>query len=127
VVASDFAGDSMALWTQNGSSGRTLVFGRDISATGTLGPITYLGVGARLAVTFDDNGDGARRLAVARPYHRPQRRIRAQDLPIRQVRDQDPAVLQRASRRHRLNPVGHFALIWQQSSAPWPVQARFGP
>jgi hypothetical protein len=58
VVASDFAGDSMALWTQDGSSGRTLVFGRRISANGTLGPITYLGVGATPAVTFDDNGDG---------------------------------------------------------------------
>jgi len=58
VVAGDFAGDSMALWTQDGSSGRTLVFGRRISATGTLGPITYLGVGETPAVTFDDNGDG---------------------------------------------------------------------
>jgi len=71
VVASDFAGDSMSLWTQDGSSGRTLVFGRRISATGTLGPITYLGVGETPAVTFDDNGDGLAAWQSPGPINRP--------------------------------------------------------
>jgi len=127
VVASDFAGDSMALWTQNGSSGRTLVFGRDISATGTLGPITYLGVGARLAVTFDDNGDGARRLAVARPYHRPQRRLRRRISRSGGFGPKTPLSSNGLRADIASTPWGHFAVIWQQSTAPWPVQARFGP
>jgi hypothetical protein len=26
-----------------------------------------------------------------------------------------------------VSPAGKLAVIWEQSSIPWPVQARFGP
>jgi len=47
--------------------------------------------------------------------------------PIRRVRAQDLAVLRRALRQHRHPPVGDISVAWQQSTARWPIQARFGP
>jgi hypothetical protein len=129
VVASDFAGDSMALWTQDGSSGGTLVFGRRISGSGTLGPITYLGVGATPAVTFDDNGDGLAAWqspgSITVPNAVYGRRI------SRSGRF-GPQILLSSNGRfaHTATTAwGHFAVIWAQSTGPgpWPIQARFGP
>ena len=58
VVATDFAGDSMVLWSHWTSTAQTNIFGLRISRTGSLGPITRLGTGDRPAIAIDDNGAG---------------------------------------------------------------------
>jgi hypothetical protein len=127
TVASDFAGNSMAVWAQYSSSGQTLVFGRRISAAGTLGPITYLGAGDSPAVTADDYGDGLAVWQSPGPstvlnklYGR--KISRAGGFGPKFLLSSDGRFARAAS-----TPWGHFAVIWQQSTASWPVQARFGP
>jgi len=127
AVASDFAGNSVAAWSQYGKSGQTLMFGRRISATGTLGPITHLGAGDAPAVTVDDHGDG---LAV---WQSPGPSTGPDKLYGRRISRSGgfgPTILLSPNGRftHAAStPGGRFAVIWQQSTIPWPVQARFGP
>jgi hypothetical protein len=127
TVASDFAGDSMAVWSQHASSGQTLVFGRRISATATLGPITYLGVGDSPAVTVDDQGDGLAAWQSPGPYTVPNK---VYGRKISRSGGFGPKILLSSNGEFTgtaSTPWGHFAVIWEQSTAPWPVQARFGP
>jgi hypothetical protein len=58
ALATDLAGDSVAVWSQWTSTGQTVVYGRRVSATGTLGSITRLGTGDRPAVAVDGDGNG---------------------------------------------------------------------
>ena len=127
TVASDIAGNSMAAWSQHGSTGQTLVFGRRIPATGTPGRITYLGVGDSPAVTVDDHGDGLAVWQSPGPY------TVLNKLYGRKIARSGgfgPKILLSPNGRfaHAAStPWGHLAVIWQQSTIPWPVQARFGP
>lgn len=46
------------MWSQTTSTGQTVVYGHRVSATGSLGTITRLGIGDRPAVAVDDDGNG---------------------------------------------------------------------
>lgn len=122
AVATDLAGDSMVVWSQWINTTQTAVFGRRISATGSLGPITPLGPGDRPAVSVDDDGGGLAIWQSPGPsfhtsvYARRISRSGAFGPLIRLTSDGQTA--QAAS-----SPQGQFSVIWQQTG----IRARFGP
>jgi hypothetical protein len=126
ALATDLQGDSILLWSQRTSATQTNVFGRRISRTGRLGAITRLGVGDRPAVAVDDDGNG---LAVWQspgpPYDATKvfaRKISRSGVFRPRVRlSSDGRVVRTAS-----SPKGRFSVIWQQSSYPYRIHARFG-
>jgi hypothetical protein len=125
VVWEYTAGDSMVVWSQGNST--PAVFGRGVSRTGSLGPLTRLGLGDQPAVTIDDVGHGLvvwqslpDSNQVTKVYARPFSRTGRFGLRTRLSSDGDSA--DAAS-----SPSGHFSVIWDQSSIPWPIRARFGP
>lgn len=127
VVATDFAGDSMVLWSQWTSTTQTAVFGRRISRTGSLGPIIRLGTGDRPAIAVDDDGAGlavwqglSDSMSVSKVYAR---RFSSSGSfgPLRTL-SSDGRVVRVAS-----SPLGRFSVIWQQSSYPYTIRGRFGP
>jgi hypothetical protein len=127
ALATDLAGDSMAVWSQWTTSGQTVVYGRRISATGTLGSIAQLGAGDRPAVAVDDDGNG---LAV---WQSPgatsdQTRVDARTISrsgafgTKVEVSSDGRVARTAA-----SPSGRFSVIWQQSTWPYPIRVRLGP
>ncbi len=127
ALSTDFAGASTVVWGQWTSQGKTAVYGRRISSTGSLGPIRYLGVGDRPAVTLDDAGAGlaawqtpGANTGVSKVYGR--RISKSGSFGSLAELSSDGGVVRVAS-----SPLGHFSMIWQQRSAPWRIRARFGP
>ena len=127
AVASDFAGDAVAVWSQYNSSRQTAAFGRRISRTGTLGPTTYLGMGDFPAVTVDDHGSGLSVWQAPGPDTVPNKLYGRK---ISRSGGFGPKILVSSDGRFARaasTPQGQLSVIWQQGSASWPIQARFGP
>jgi hypothetical protein len=127
ALATDLAGDSMAVWSQWTSTGQTVVYGRRVSATGTLGSITRLGTGDRPAVAVDDDGNG---LAVWQSPTATSDQTKADARTIsRSGAFGTTTEVSSDGRvpRTAVSPLGRFTVIWQQSTAPYRIRARLGP
>jgi hypothetical protein len=135
AVATDAVGDSIVAWTRYNSSTQTEVaFGRRVPLAGALGPVVWLGTGYAPQITIDPAGAGlvawqstplplpgsigyglthiyARRFAAASGTFARQFTLTA---------DGDSVRLGESK-------TGRIAAIWQQSTLPWPIRARFGP
>ena len=127
TLATDGTGDSVFAWTSYLNAARPTVLGRRVSRTGALGGVVKLGFGQLPAITVDPAGAGLvawqsmpsssqiTRL-YARPFAATTGKFRAQ---FTLSADGDHVRLAGSW-------AGKFAAIWQQSSAAWPIRARFG-
>lgn len=127
ALATDLNGTSVVLWSRWTSPYQSDVYGRQMSPTGALGPVSHLGVGDRPALTLDDDGKG---LAV---WQSPGPSGVASKVYARKIWNSggfgtkvevssDGGVVRTAS-----SPWGRFTVIWQQRSYPYQIQARLGP
>jgi hypothetical protein len=135
AVATDAVGDSIVAWTRyNRSTQSEVAFGRRVSLAGALGSVVRLGIGYAPAITIDPAGAGlvawqstplplpgstgnglthiyARRFAVASGSFARQFTLTADGRSVHLGESK----------------TGKIAAIWQQSTLPWPIRARFGP
>lgn len=127
TVASDLQGDSMFVWTRWNSDGRTELFGRRLSRTGSLGTSTRLGYYDRPDLVLDDDGDG---LVVSHfpssPYDATKvsaRRVsRSGTFGASKTLTSDGRVPQVDS-----SPTGRFTVVWQQETMPYQIHVTTGP
>ncbi|MEV0373133.1 hypothetical protein AB0I10_25470 [Streptomyces sp. NPDC050636] len=126
-LATDLDGDSMLVWTRWNSSSRLEMLGRQLSAGGTRGTTTVLGLNDRPDIALDDDGDG---MLV---YQTPSSPYSAQQVGARLISrsgsfgssktlTSDGRVPQVDAR-----PSYRFTALWQQVSYPYSINAVAGP
>ncbi len=135
AVATDATGDSIVAWTRYDSSTQSEVaFGRRVSLAGALGPVVRLGIGYAPAITIDPAGAGLvawQSTPLPLPgstgnglTHIYARRFAAASGTFGRL---FTLTADGESARLGESRTGKIAAIWQQSTLPWPIRARFGP
>jgi hypothetical protein len=135
AVATDAVGDSIVAWTRYNSSTQTEVaFGRRVSLAGALGSVVWLGTGYAPQITIDPAGAGLvawQSTPLPLPgsignglTHIYARRFAAASGTFGRL-----VTLSADGDSVRLgeSKTGKISAIWQQSTLPWPIRARFGP
>lgn len=135
AVATDGRGDSIVAWTRyNSSTQSDVAFGRRVSLTGALGRVVRLGTGYAPVTSIDPAGAG---LVAWQSTPLPLPGSTGNGLTHIHAR-RFAAASGTFGRKFTLTPdgdsvrlgesrTGKIAAIWQQSTPPWPIRARFGP
>lgn len=128
ALATDSTGDSVVAWTSYLNPARPTVLGRRVSRSGALSRVIKLGSGELPAITVDPAGAGL----VAwqsMPSSSQTTRLFARSFAASTGKFRSQFTLTPDGGYVRLAEswAGKFAAIWQQSSEPWPIRARFGP
>lgn len=139
MLAVDGAGDAIVTWSNYINSSTSAVYGRHVSHTGKLGPVVRLGTGFAPAVIADSAGAGLVYWQSTPPPGPPGTPTTGNSDTPAKVHGRRVTVTSGAFNGRltltsdggladaAVSPAGKFAVIWEQSSTPWPVQARFGP
>ncbi|MGQ4388550.1 hypothetical protein [Streptomyces sp. SAS_270] len=130
ALATDLDGDSMIVWTRY-TNGKLELVGRRLSAAGTRGTVTGLGLGDRPDLALDDDGDGMLVFHTVVPKSTPPysctkagaRLIsRGGTFGTTKTLTSDGKVPQVDTR-----PTSRFTVIWQQESFPYTIKSVTGP
>ncbi|MGW2746889.1 hypothetical protein [Streptomyces sp. NPDC001450] len=130
ALATDLDGDSVIVWTRY-TDGKLELLGRRLSAGGTRGAVTTLGLGDRPDLALDDDGDGMLVFHTIVPkstppysYTRTSARTvsRSGTFGATKTLTSDGRVPQVDTA-----PSARFTVVWQQESFPYPVKAAIGP
>jgi hypothetical protein len=129
ALATDRAGDSVAVWDQYVSSVQAAVYGRRVRRTGSLGRVVKLGLGFVPAITVDPAGAGLIAWQSTPANTTGKTRVYAKRFSAATGKFGSRFVLTPDGDLARLASSwsGKFAAIWQQSTVAWPIRARFGP
>ncbi|MDR3032286.1 MAG: hypothetical protein LBV78_04130, partial [Kitasatospora sp.] len=135
ALATDATGDSIVAWTRYNKSTQTeAVFGRRVSLGGALGSVVWLGTGYAPAMTINPAGAGLvawQSTPLPLPgsagsglTHINARRFAAASGTFGRLMtlSADGRLVHLAESK-----TGKISAIWQQSTLPWPIRARFGP
>lgn len=131
ALATDLDGDSMIVWTRYDSTGKLELLGRRLSAGGTRGAVTGLGLGDRPDLALDDDGDGMLVFHTVVPkstppysYTKTSARLisRSGAFGTTKTLTSDGRVPQVGTR-----PTSRFTVIWQQESFPYTIKSVTGP
>jgi hypothetical protein len=124
-LATDLDGDSVVVWTEDLAVNRRVVYGRQVSRSGTLGDIVRLGMGDRPDVAVDDDGDG---IAVWQPPGDEANPVWSRAIlrnggfgPVQTIGEDGRAP------RVAATPAGRTVAVWQQHTAPYRIQTSAGP
>ncbi|MFJ9865235.1 hypothetical protein [Streptomyces sp. NPDC101165] len=129
ALATDLDGDSMIVWTRY-TNGKLELLGRRLSATGTRGAVTALGLGDRPDLALDDDGDGMLVFHTVVPkstppysYTRTSARTvsRSGTFGATKTLTSDGRVPQVGTA-----PSARFTVVWQQESFPYPIRSVTG-
>ncbi|UXY28826.1 hypothetical protein [Streptomyces sp. HUAS TT20] len=130
ALATDLDGDSMIVWTRY-ANGKLELLGRRLSAGGTRGAVTTLGLGDRPDLALDDDGDGMLvfHTVVAKstpPYSYTKTSAR---LVSRSGTFGATKTLTSDGRVPQVDtaPSARFTVVWQQESFPYPIKSVTGP
>ncbi|MFG2121962.1 hypothetical protein [Streptomyces sp. NPDC048710] len=130
ALATDLDGDSVIVWTRY-TNGRLELLGRRLSASGTRGAVTTLGLGDRPDLALDDDGDGMLVFHTVVPkstppysYTRTSARTisRSGTFGATKTLTSDGRVPQVDTA-----PSARFTVVWQQESFPYPIRSVTGP
>ncbi|MFC9462456.1 hypothetical protein ACFWN5_20480 [Streptomyces sp. NPDC058430] len=130
TLGTDLDGDSMIVWVRN-NAGKRELYGRKLSAGGTLGAITSQGAGDRPDLALDDDGDGMlvsqTTTAISTPPYSVTKATarlisRSGTFGSAKTLTTDGRVPQVAAR-----PTAVFTTTWQQESYPYTIKAMTGP
>lgn len=130
ALATDLDGDSMIVWTRY-TNGKLELLGRRLSAGGTRGAVTTLGLGDRPDLALDDDGDGMLVFHTVVPkstppysYTRTSARTvsRSGTFGATKTLTSDGRVPQVGTA-----PSARFTVVWQQESFPYPIKSVTGP
>ncbi|WP_236053269.1 MULTISPECIES: hypothetical protein [Streptomyces] len=131
ALATDLGGNSMIVWTRHNSSGDLELLGRRLSAAGTRGAVTGLGLGDRPDLALDDDGDGMLVFHTVVPkstppysYTRTSARLISRTGTFGATR-----TLTSNGRVPRVDtrPASRFTVVWQQESFPYTIRSVTGP
>ncbi|MGW2701561.1 hypothetical protein [Streptomyces sp. NPDC001340] len=126
ALATDLDGDSVIVWTRY-TSGKLELLGRRLSAGGTRGAVTTLGLGDRPDLALDDDGDGMLVFHTVVPkstppysYTRTSARTvsRSGTFGATKTLTSDGRVPQVDTA-----PSARFTVVWQQESFPYPIKS----
>jgi hypothetical protein len=124
-LATDLDGDSVVVWTEDLAVNRRVVYGRQVSRSGTPGAVVRLGVGDHPDVAIDDDGDG---IAVWQPLGDEANPVWSRTIlrsgsfgSIRTIGSDGRAP------QVAMTPAGHVVAVWQQHTAPYRIQTSAGP
>ncbi|MEU8849827.1 hypothetical protein AB0C70_27195 [Streptomyces sp. NPDC048564] len=130
ALATDLDGDSIIVWTRYNGNNLELL-GRRLSAAGTRGTVTNLGLGDRPDVVLDDDGDGMLVFHTVVPtstipysYTKTSARLisRSGAFGTTKTLTSDGRVPQVDAR-----PSSRFTVIWQQATHPGTIRSVTGP
>jgi hypothetical protein len=131
ALATDLDGDSVIVWTRYNSSNKLELLGRRLSAGGTRGSVTTLGLGDRPDLALDDDGDGMLVFHTVVPtsttpysYTKSSARLvsRSGTFGTTKTLTSDGRVPQVDAR-----PSSRFTVIWQQATHPGTIKSVAGP
>jgi len=138
-LAVDGAGDAVVAWSSYLSDSASSVYGRHVSSAGNLGPVVRLGSGFAPAVVADPAGAGLVYWQSTAPPGPPGTVTSGNSGAPTTLYSRGVAVTSGAfsdlmtlspngeTPDAAVSPTGRFAVVWEQSTIPWPVQARFSP
>lgn len=129
--ATDLDGDSVIVWTRYNSTGKLELLGRRLSASGSRGATTVLGLGDRPDLALDDDGDGMVAFhTVVQTSTTPYSYTKATARPVSRsgafgtakTVTSDGRVPQLDTR-----PTARFTLVWQRATHPYTIKSVTGP
>lgn len=129
--ATDLDGDSVIVWTRYNSTGKLELLGRRLSASGSRGATTVLGLGDRPDLALDDDGDGMVAFHTVVPTSTtPYSYTKATARPVSRsgafgtakTVTSDGRVPQLDTR-----PTARFTLVWQRATHPYTIKSVTGP
>jgi hypothetical protein len=127
ALATDLEGDSMLVWTRWNGDNRIEMLGRQLSRTGTLGPVTSLGLNDRPDIALDDDGDGLLVFHSPSPPHQPHEVGARLISPSGSFGDPQTLTSDGLGPHVDASPSYRFTVTWRQSSHPASIQATTGP
>ncbi len=125
ALATDLEGDSVVVWTRDLAANRIVVYGRQVSRSGTLGDIVRFGVGDHPDVALDDDGDG---IAVWQSLGDEASPVWSRTI-LRNGGFGSVRAIGKDGRVPRVaaTPAGRTVAVWQQHTAPYRIETSAGP